>query len=217
MKRLSSKARVEAFTLIEVLVVIVIVFVLGAMLLPRLAGSHKSVLVACLNNLKQIDLGFSLYASDSRGEYPMQVSVTSGGTMEFIYSDHVFPHFQKLSRYLPQPQTLVCPLDKSRQAATSYEALNDLNISYFLNADASTNNPATTILVGDRSLQANGQTVKAGLFILTTNSNLSWTPDLHLGRGCLAFADGHVQSYLSKSLNAIVQQQPLATNRLVVP
>jgi len=217
MKTLSAKAKISGLTLIEVLVVLAVLFILAAMLLPNLAHSGKSPLISCLSQLKQIDLGFQIFATDNGGEFPMLKSVTNGGTMEFIYSDHVFPHFQKISSLLVQPKLLACPIDKTRQAATNWEALNDLNISYFLNADASTNNPSHSILAGDRFLQANGQQVKSGLFTLTTNLNMSWTPDLHLGRGNLAFADGHVEISKMDSLNSTLQNQPLATNRFCVP
>jgi prepilin-type processing-associated H-X9-DG protein len=215
MKTLSAKAKISGLTLIEVLVVLAVLFILAAMLLPNLAGSHKAPLISCLNQLKQIGLGFQISATDNGGKFPIQKSVTNGGTMEFIYSDHVFPHFQKISSLLVQPKLLACPLDNTRQAATNWEALNDLNISYFLNADVSMT--AHSILTGDRFLQANGQQVKPGLFILTTNLNMSWTPELHLGKGNLAFADGHVEISKMDSLNSTLQNQPLATNRLCVP
>jgi prepilin-type processing-associated H-X9-DG protein len=217
MKTLSAKAKTSGLTLVELLAVICVIAILTAMLLPAHTGPKHAPQIVCMNNLKQIDIGFIIYADDNGGKFPMQVSVTNGGTMEFIYSDHTFPHFQKLSKILPNLNDFVCPLDKARHAATNYEALNDLNISYFLNVDASTNNPSHSILAGDRFLQANGQQVKPGLFILTTNLNMSWNPDLHGGGGNVAFADGHAEFNNRGALNSIVQQQPLATNRLSVP
>jgi len=134
-----------------------------------------------------------------------------------LSSEHVFPHFQKLKNYRLEPRWFICPFETNRQAAVSFEALNDLNISYFLNADASTNNPSRTILAGDRFLQVKGQPIRPGLFVLTTNSNVSWTPNFHASGGSLAFADGHGEFGRNDNLNSIVQNQPLATNRLCVP
>jgi prepilin-type processing-associated H-X9-DG protein len=217
MKILSAKARIKGITLLEVLVVLAVVFILAAMLLPHLASGGPGKMGNCMNNLKQIDLGFVIFASDNQGRFPMQVSVANGGTMEFIYSEHSFPHFQKIKEYIRDPRCLICPFETNRQAAVSYEALNDLNISYFLNADASTNNPSHSILAGDRFLQVKGQPIQPGLFVLTTNSNVSWTPNFHVSGGILAFADGHVEFGRNNNLNSFIQNQPLATNRLCVP
>ena len=215
MKMLSAKAKTKGLTLVEVLVVLAVVFILAALFLPTLNRSGPSKMSKCINNLRQIDLGLVIFANDNHGRFPMQVSVTNGGTMEFIYSEHTFPHFQKLKSYRFEPPFFICPFETNRQAAVSYEALNDLNISYFLNADASTNDPSRSILAGDRFLQVKGQPIQPGLFVLTTNSDISWTPNFHVQGGVLAFADGHAK--FNRSNRFFIQNQPLATNRLCVP
>lgn len=74
----------NAFTLVELLVVLAIISVLVALLLPAMVAVRKTAkTVQCTNNMRQICGGLLGYASDSRGKLPPALSLPGTGQYWF--------------------------------------------------------------------------------------------------------------------------------------
>jgi len=207
----------RGFTLTELLVVICVIAVVAVLFLPLFAGSHKSLRIACVDNLKQISLTFRFWEGDNGGKYPMQFAMTNDATMKLISNGDAYVLWQTMSNVLGTPRLLVCPADEQRTTAVSFsQNFSDANISYFLNLDAPDAYPQM-ILSGDDNLEVKGVRVRPGILNLSTNALVEWTMERHHGVGNLALSDGSVQSVTINGLQQAFQQSGIATNRLVIP
>ena len=117
----------RAFALIELLVVIAIIVILAGLLLPTLARStERGRRIACLNNLRQLQICWHTYADENDGVLPPNNWVFSAETLTiysqsytwaagntrtdtntfFIETGLLFPYNKSVSIYH-------CPADKS--------------------------------------------------------------------------------------------------------
>ncbi len=105
----------EGFTLVELLVVIAIIAILAALLLPVISATKKRAQrTACVNNLRQIDLGTRIYADDSHDAPPSLGSAAASTNLMLLYTGYkeLMKNYVSLNgASSPQDQLFACPAD----------------------------------------------------------------------------------------------------------
>jgi prepilin-type N-terminal cleavage/methylation domain-containing protein/prepilin-type processing-associated H-X9-DG protein len=108
------------FTLVELLVVIAIIAILMAMMMPAISRAKgKANAISCLNNMRQLTLAATMYASDHDEEFPARRVPTNA-----------WPH--KLKPYFVNWQVITCPSDRFGIVGLVANDLNP-NRSYLIN------------------------------------------------------------------------------------
>ncbi|MGH7977641.1 MAG: prepilin-type N-terminal cleavage/methylation domain-containing protein [Limisphaerales bacterium] len=215
----------RAFTLIELLVVIAIIAILAALLLPVLSrAKEKAQRVICLNNQKQLDLAWQMYADENGGvlasndwdfrsanvaESPSNSWVTGNAGLDpdlaTITSGSIYP-------YVKSVQVYRCPADHSTILGTSTPTLRSYSLSCFMGgpqADmeqwgvnpvhrtSQISKPATTLTF----LEEDISTIDDGHFLYSATIN-NWfnVPAWRHNHGdTLSFADGHEEYWKWRS------------------
>jgi prepilin-type N-terminal cleavage/methylation domain-containing protein/prepilin-type processing-associated H-X9-DG protein len=131
--------RAGAFTLIELLVVIAIIAILAALLLPALSeAKSKARQASCLNNIKQLEISWGLYADENNQmimvnlspgktwvEGNMQIASDATNTA-FIQDCDLFPYGRSVDVYR-------CPADNLKSSAGIPFRLRSYSINCFMN------------------------------------------------------------------------------------
>ena len=206
----------RAFTILELLVIMAVLLLLAALGVHFLGNAKaRAIRISCINNVKQSELAFMVWAGDNEGKFPMSVSTNSGGTLELVPGGNAFRHFQVMSNELSTPKVATCPSD-TRTTATNFTVdFNNTKVSFFVGLDASKTNPPGW-LCGDRNI-TNGFASKHSILTLQGGQSLGWTREMHNQCGNVALADGSVQQISNQYLRRLMDTNAAWSNRIAVP
>jgi len=123
--RLGS-SRIRAFSLIELLVVMAVIAILASLLLPSLSSAQaRGRQVACLNNLRQLELAWTMYLGEHNNTMP-ENKMTGTGLLGCVSTtnswvignaqasaDPLLIKQGSLYSYTPNTQVYRCPADRS--------------------------------------------------------------------------------------------------------
>jgi prepilin-type N-terminal cleavage/methylation domain-containing protein len=135
----------RAFTLVELLVVIAVIAILAGLLLPVLSSAKdRSRRVICLNNQRQLDLGWQMYADENGGilasnawayrsglvtESPSNSWVTGNAGLDTNTSTITDG---TIYTYVKEIQPYKCPSDRSLVFGTTVPILRTYSLSCYM-------------------------------------------------------------------------------------
>lgn len=176
-------AHTEAFSLVEVLVVVAILGVLAVLIFPALSSaSGKAHSAQCVSNLRQIHTAASLFSNDNAMEF---------APLHFFFRLDQEGYLERTS------EAWVCPGDDRENKSSGLGGSHQL--SYAINAGRTGYAPANFSQAKERlvRIQDPANTVYFGdaeqywMDSHPANQNLSLR---HNGRANVIFVDGHVES-----------------------
>lgn len=139
-----------AFTLAELLTVIVIIFILLLITLPILSHSRKRAqAITCLHNLQQLQIAWSMYSDDHSGWLPavkpgafagpdrwisgwLDLSMSPDNTNVLYLTD---PRYAQIGPYIGNPKIFRCPSDPSfvRINGKDYKRVRSVSMNCWMN------------------------------------------------------------------------------------
>jgi prepilin-type processing-associated H-X9-DG protein len=123
----------------------------------------------CVNNMKQIGLGFRMWAGDNGDLNPYKIHTNHGGTMELCDRDkngldrNSWQHLLVLSNELNTPRVLVCPKDPQHKYVDDWAHLGPASVTYLVYSGIDDTNPTNVLAVcpfDGNTLYCDGHVVK---------------------------------------------------------
>ncbi len=199
----------QAFTRVELLVVMATLGLLAAVAVPLVANpGPRGDRIVCANNLRQIGQAFLSWGNEHHELPPWRLTMYEGGNLDHpnaALRRVAYFHYLAVSNELGSPKFLSDPADSRswRQAATSWGndpnglwTLKNKAVSYSLGLHAQSSTPQS-LLAGDYNMRTSGAdsgcATQIQMATRVYKGVAAWTNAVHGEYGNLLLMDGHVE------------------------
>jgi prepilin-type N-terminal cleavage/methylation domain-containing protein/prepilin-type processing-associated H-X9-DG protein len=197
----------RGFTLIELLVVIAIIAILAAILFPVFARAReKARQTSCLSNMKQLALGWHMYAQDYDERVCPTYDNTSAAWQMWAYVDTGGNLQSRLMPYIRNAQVFACPSAPTGKCTYGMNYLMTYYYNYPSGGYGNGGCPLAKILrPSEIAIMADGSEISNGVCYYVGNANFPGYAYRSAGYVCggtdtrhndgvnVGFADGHAK------------------------